>query len=267
MDLQWLLQVVNVQRQQVAQGSIITLPQGTGIRGLNIEKMIYDESLSITATHISSRCNNVYSNVTELGLLYHNTLESMGNNARVNVSEDATNILVGETIHIVESATSADNAAVQSLYAWLAECDRFTFATDCNGTQDPTSCRNCLQFIWRYRLLFVLLYYSVIFVYLLLFSLISFYSKTRYIGCGFTVCPSIDNVNDPDIDVINSVLFVCHWYWGADLFGFSGDTDWTVPYLPSFVDNFCTENPFNPAGCGDTERIGCDDGICDGCPR
>ena len=219
---------------------MISLPQGTGVRALNMEKMIWDESLSITATNVSSQCNNLYSNITALGASYRNVLESMGTDARVNVSENANNILVGETMHIVEDWNSADDAALESFEAWLLECDRYTFATDCDGLQDPSSCRNCLQLIW---------------------------SKSRYVGCGLTVCPSISNVADLDVDIYNSVLFVCHWYWGADLFAFSGDTNWRLPFLPSFVDDFCSESPFDSAGCNDTERSGCDNGLCDGCPR
>ena len=177
LDLQWLLQVFNALRLQIAEGFVITLPQGTGVRALNMEvcipihseqctaivitqwflllslyqKLIWDESLSLSAGNISARCSNQYSNVTELGTIYRDVLKSMGTDARVNVSDDATNILVGETLHIVENWEDANDAALQSINEWINQCDLYTFASDCNGdTQDPTSCRNCLQFLWRY---------------------------------------------------------------------------------------------------------------------
>ena len=77
-------------------------------------------------------------------------------------------------------------------------------------------------------------------------------------------------MNDPSIDPYNSILFVCHWYWGADLFNFSAEytTDWRVPYLASGPSGFCDELvPADIAGCNDTERIECNAGLCDGCPH
>ena len=243
-EAELLNNVINLKRREVAFGNVIDLP-GTdppiGLRATNMEKLIWDEALSITATTISQQCTNLYTDVTELAGLYQNALSSLGPSARVIVSNDTNNILVGETIYIVENWTDADNAASQAFDAWELECERFNFGFDCNGsTTDPSLCRNCLQLIW---------------------------SKSRYVGCGLTGCPLISNVTDPSIDPYNSILFVCHWYWGADLFNFSGNTNWEIPFISSGTDDFCQEMPFDIAGCNDTERNDCNSGLCNGCPR
>ena len=227
--------VINFKRRRVATGEVIHFPGSpVGVRATNMEKLIWDQSLAITALNISLQCENVYTNGSVLGKLYKETLSDMGTNARVIVSDDIHNILVGETMYIVKDWMDANDAALQAFNAWEMECERFHFALDCNGSDsDAILCRNCLQLIW---------------------------SKTRYIGCALNGCDVIG-------DAYNALLFVCHWYWAADLFGFTADTNWLVPYNPSGSDEFCQETPFFIAGCNDTERNSCDDALCDGCPR
>ena len=234
MDVADLLNnVVNLKRTQVAQGFVIN-----NVRSSNMERLIWDESLSITAQNISARCNLTYTNISELGALYQRTLSLFGTNAHVTVSNNSQNILVGETMHIVEDWQNANDAALQSFNAWQDECDLFNIFVGCNGsTSDPSACRNCLQLIW---------------------------AKSRYVGCALSGCPVIRSDHEGRADVFNSVLFVCHWYWGADLFEFNGNTNWRIPFNPG---QFCQEMPFDIAGCNDTERNECNNALCDGCPR
>jgi hypothetical protein len=69
------------------------------------------------------------------------------------------------------------------------------------------------------------------------------WGNTRYVGCGYSFCPSVGGINMPD-----SLLFVCNYYYAGNIVG-------SYPYTAG-----------SPATNCDSDRSP-QNGLCSGCPN
>ena len=167
---------------------------------------------------------NIYGNATNFNL--SGLYKENEQQSSVVLSDRLENIKVGTTSYL-HRGHAPDDIARDALDSWITECtEYFVYGESCDGLDDASKCANCLQLIW---------------------------SKTRYTGCAVDRCSST-----------NDVIFLCHYYWSAQLSNgddFGGISPWTLPFDFGISDNdICSS-------CTDTERDECDDAnLCGGCP-
>jgi hypothetical protein len=129
------------------------------------------------------------------------------------------NQYVGENLFISTGSESMDTI-LSGIEYWYKEYEYYTYGPiGGDGVcQSGQQCGHYTQLIW---------------------------GKTRYVGCGYTKCPSVKNL----ASFSNAIIFGCNYY---------------------FAGNYVDEYPYETGtACSDcpSDRGTCSDGLCTGCPN
>jgi hypothetical protein len=171
----------------------------------NMNQLLWDTGLEKIAQDYSAKCIWAHNS---------NRNSDMANNADL-ASFDYTNQPVGENLFLT-SASENLAAVLQGIQYWYDEYTYYTYGvmSTSGSCQSGQQCGHYTQLVW---------------------------GNTRYVGCGYTKCPSVSG------GFGNSVLLVCNYYFAGNIIG-------NYPYK---VGSSAT-------ACGSDRSS--QDGLCSGCP-
>jgi len=172
----------------------------------NMNQLIWDDGLAQVAQDYSSKCIWAHNKERSRDLLDH--LDE--------TSFEYTNQQVGENLFIT-TGTESLSVLLKGVQYWYNEYMYYTYGTTggSSSCQSGQQCGHYTQMVW---------------------------ANTRYVGCGYTKCPSTSGVS-----MTNGVLLVCNYYFAGNVVGYA-------PYKTGTPGSECQ-----------SDRQG-ENNMCGGCP-
>jgi len=198
--------VLNTQNQYRSLTAQGSTPNQPSATGMN--QLLWDEGLAKVAQNYSSKC-----------IWGHNPNRASQLKGYLNSATfDYVNQYLGENLFISTGPETIDTVLAGIAY-WYNEHQYYTYGpVEGAGTcQSGQQCGHYTQLVW---------------------------AKTRYVGCGYTKCPTVQNLPT----FTNAILFACDYY---------------------FAGNYVDDYPYETGdGCSQCpgDRNTCQDGLCTGCP-
>ena len=227
-----ILSLFNEARSSAAKGEGVIFGGGSARiqQSTSMESLIWDNGLSIIANQHANKCQYVFSDEMIRCQSYFETY-SQHRLPRINPTDIQS---VGETIFKYDITTNIDeinivNIFSSAIFSWIDGCIKWQyFAMKCQDEYE-IECDNCLQVLAE---------------------------RTRYIGCGVSICYDNDNNNNNN----NYLIIVCNYYYGTTNINLLINQAF-VPYFDPSLNGICS-------GCQNTDRKSCDidTGLCYGCP-